>query len=193
MSERCNRVGNYRGGRRRCCWGHEWKELMGHHVLGENAQRVLIKFVAEIDIPLAKDGLEFSRTESNVMFFYRTSVTTKRILHGDRRSIPNNVLKPLHPKFTATSAVSPEEKNPLHEAWILTPLIKMFCPLTQAASGLAKKATTGAISSTVPIRFEGCEFAIAVITCSGLPSLNNAVSTGPNNHHVRKRTSTKQK
>jgi len=42
---------------------------MGHHVLGENAQRVLIKFVAEIDIPLAKDGLEFSRAELNVMFF----------------------------------------------------------------------------------------------------------------------------
>lgn len=68
---------------------------------------------------------------------------------------------------------------------MLTPLIKMFCPLTQAASGLAKKATTGAISSTVPMRFNGCVFAMAVISCSGFPSLNSVVSTGPNPQNVR--------
>ena len=67
---------------------------------------------------------------------------------------------------------------------MLTPLTKRFCPFTQAASGLAKKATTGEISSTVPMRFDGCVFAMAVMSCSGFPSLNNAVSTGPNIRHV---------
>jgi len=72
---------------------------------------------------------------------------------------------------------------------MLTPLIKMFCPFTQAASGLAKKATTGAMSSTVPIRFDGCAFAMAVMICSDFPSLNNAVSIGPDTHHLCERRS----
>ena len=67
---------------------------------------------------------------------------------------------------------------------MLTPLTKMFCPFTHAASGLAKKATTGAISSTVPIRFSGCMFAKAAMTCSGFPSRNSEVSTGPGTHHM---------
>jgi len=67
---------------------------------------------------------------------------------------------------------------------MLNPMIKIFCPFTQPASKLAKIVTAGAISSTVPICFVGCMFAMAVVSCSGFPSLHNVVSTGPNVHHA---------
>jgi hypothetical protein len=91
---------------------------------------------------------------------------------GYSYTLENDALRQRSPVFSQRRQ-SFHLKNLSRKTEMLTPLTNRFCPFTQAASGLAKKATTGAMSSTLPIRFAGCVFAMAVMTCSGFPSLNS--------------------
>lgn len=61
----------------------------------------------------------------------------------------------------------------------LTALTRRFRPLIHSAASLARKPTTGAISSTSPSRPAGANFAVCSITWGGLPARKSGVSTGP--------------